>query len=407
MNIAIINVLGKTKSTGKIAYGLHDYLKQCGHKSIVYYGRNDEGDDGRESDVVRISSDFDNFVHAGCARLFGNQGEYSIFATKKLLRLLDVQKPDAVYLLNLHGYYLNFSMLFKYLKERNIKAIYMMLDEYPFLGKCAFAQGCEHYRIGCGNCPKVREYPASLILDRSHRLIRKKRAAYAGLDVVFVGVQYTVDQAKQSYLLKDAHFTVIDEAVDLRKIYYPRETQELRERLGIPAENIIVVTVAPFSDPRKGGKYFLEAARRLASRRDITFVHVGFDGETALCPKNYIAIPYVLDQNELAAYYSLGDLFVCTSLAETVANTCLEALSCGTPILAFNVAGMPDCADAEHGTFVPAEDSIALTETIGRVRKKSAETAASCRAYAESRYDSEDYFKKLEQLLYQTVDGDT
>ena len=404
MNIAIINVLGKTKSTGKIAYGLHTYLKKCRHNSVVYYGRRDAGDDGSEPNVVRIGSDWDNRIHAGFARVLGNQGEYSASATKKLLRLLDKQKPEAVYLLNLHGYYLNFPMLFDYLRKRRLKIVYLMLDEYPFLGKCAFAFDCERYCAGCEHCPQIREYPASLVFDRSRRLLEMKKRAYEGQDIVFVGIRYTVERAKRSYLLRDARFAVLDEAVDLRNTYYPRDINDieaLRAWLGISPESRIALTVAPDSDPRKGGKYYLEAARRLIGRRDIAFVHVGFDGDAAQCPENYIPISYVADQNELAEYYSLADLFVCTSLAETVANTCLEALSCGTPILAFNVTGMPDCADAAHGIFVPAGDSAALAEAIEAAPKKTAESVASCRAYAESRYDSEDYFRKLEALLHQ------
>lgn len=398
MNVAIINVLGKTKSTGKIAYGLHTYLKRHRNRSVIYYGRWDEGDDGSESDVVRISSDLDNHMHAACARVFGNQGEYSASATKRLLRLLDEQDPDAVYLLNLHGYYLNFPMLFDYLGKHRIKTICLMLDEYFFLGKCANALDCVKYRKDCRGCPAVREYPKSLLLDRAHHLLVKKAAAYRKVpNITFVGIPYTVRCAKESFLLRDAHFVEMDEAIDL-KTYFPRNTTSLRRELGIPKENKVILTIAPYSDPRKGGKYFMEAVRRLSDRTDMTFLYLVYDGDPTECPPSVIPIAYVRDQGLLATYYSLADMFVCPSLAETVANTCLEALACGTPVLGFDVCGMPDSADAEHGTFVPAGDVAALTEVIARTERKDAARINSCRAYAESRYDSEDYFKKLEQM---------
>ena len=401
MNVAVINVLAKTKSTGKIAYGLHEHLKKCGHHSILCYGRSDEGVQGEE-DIVRFSSNLDNCVHAVCSRFWGDQGMYSVHSTKRLLKLLDEHYVEAVYLLNLHGYYLNFPMLFEYLGRKQVKTLYLMLDEAPFLAKCCFAFSCEKYQTECGPCPQKQEYPKSLFLDRSNRLFHMKKEAYAKVkDITFVGIPYTVARARDSALLRDAKLAELDEAVDLRGTYYPRETEQLRKKLNIPDGNKVILTVSPFSNPRKGGRFFLEAAEKLRERKDITFVHVGFDGDTSLCPPNEIPISYVSDQNELAEFYSMGDLFVCTSLAETVANTCLEALSCGTPILSFNVSGMPYCADSAHGTFVEAGDVDALAQVIASAGKKSQQTVDSCRKYAESRYDAVAYFERLEGLLHQ------
>lgn len=403
MNVAIINCLAKTKSTGKIAYGLHTYLKASGHNSRIFYGRDDPSAEG-EGDLVRFCGKTEVWFNALVVRLIGGEGLHAKHATRRLLKELDAFAPDAVYLLNLHAYFLNFPMLFAYLGRRGCKTIFLMLDEYAFLGKCCFAYSCRQYQTECSRCPQVREYPKSQFFDRANHIFHAKRQAYSKVkDLTFVGVAYTVAQAKESALLRGARFFELDEAVNLREVYYPRDAAHLREQLGIPAENKVIVTVAPFSDERKGGRFFLEAARQLQARKEITFVHVGFDGDRSLCPSNYIPVSYVSNQNLLAEYYSLGDIFVCTSLAETVANTCLEALSCGTPLLAFAVSGMPYCADSEHGTFVEAGNVDALAEAIDSAQKKTAEMIASCRKYAESRYDSAEYFKGLEKLLWEAT----
>lgn len=399
MNIAIINSMAKTTSTGKIAYGLHKYLKSQGHQSRVFYGRKDPTAEG-DADLIRFCSELEFRINAGLVRLLGAEGCYAKYATKRLLKQLDGFQPDAVYLLNLHAYYLNLPMLFKYLGSHNIKVAYLMLDEAPFLGKCCFSFSCEKYKTECNCCPQKNGYPKSVFFDRAKKLFNMKKVAYAQVeDITFVGIQYTLERAKESALLREAKLVELDEAVDLRGTYYPRCTEQLRERLGIPKENLIVLTVAPFSNPRKGGKFFVKAAEILVERKDITFVHVGFNGDTSICPPNYIPITYVSDQNELAEYYSLADLFVCTSLAETVANTCLEALSCGTPLLSFNVSGMPYAADEEHGTFVNAGCAEELADVIAHTERKTEERIASCRKYAESRYDSVHYFKKLADIL--------
>ena len=399
MNIAIINVLARQKSTGKIAYGLFSYLRQQGHSVTLYYGRRDDEAPTEDRDIIRISSDCDNYGHAALSRVLGEQGMYSRSATRKLLEMLEDRHTEVVYLLNLHGYYLNFPMLFDYLGKKHIKVIYLMLDEAAFLGKCCFAGECKQYQTGCGSCPQVREYPKSLWLDRSRQLFTMKQRAYAKIrDLTFVGIPYTVEIARQSALLRDAKMVELDEAVNLRELYYPRETATLRKQLGISAKSRVILTVSPYSDSRKGGRFFLQAAETLQDQQDLTFVYVGYDGDEKECPPNLIPISYVSDQNRLAEYYSAGDLFVCTSLAETVANTCLEALSCGTPLLGFRVCGIPYSADAQHGTFVEAKNVNELVRIIRDTPRKTAEITASCRAYAESRYDAQIYFEKLEKL---------
>ena len=239
-----------------------------------------------------------------------------------------------------------------------------------------------------------------MIFDRSKDIFYAKKKAYDKVkDLTFVGIEYVVEKAKKSALLKNAKFKIMDEAVDLRNTYYPRDTKKLRERLGISCNSNVVVTVAPFLDERKGCKYYLELAKRMQSNRNIIFVHVGFNGDKKICPQNYIPISYVADQNELAEFYSLGDLFVCTSLAETIPASCLEALSCGTPILGFDVTGMPYCADKKHGTFVNVGDIDAMIDVINKTSTKTEDVIISCRKYAESRYDAVDYRDKIRKLI--------
>lgn len=52
----------------------------------------------------------------------------SKWATKRFLKKLDVLKPDVVHIHNLHGYYVNFPMLFKYLKAHDIPTVITMHD---------------------------------------------------------------------------------------------------------------------------------------------------------------------------------------------------------------------------------------------------------------------------------------
>ncbi|MCR5742989.1 MAG: glycosyltransferase [Lachnospiraceae bacterium] len=399
MQIAIINTLAKHKSIGKISYGLQQYMRSKGHNAYIFYGREYEEKDN-DPYLIRIGNDFDLRMHGGLSRVFGGEGTYSKLATYKMLKTFEELNIEAVCLLNIHGYYLNQPLLFKWLGEHKTRLIYVMLDEYPFLGKCTYSYECNKFMTKCEKCPHYKEYPKSWFIDCSTRMFELKRKMYKLVpQCIFVGIEYTVERAKKSALCKNATFFVADEAVDLRNVYYPRNTEELRKELGIPLDNKIIVTVSPFPNARKGSINFFNAAKLLEHNKNISFVHVGFKADTKICPSNYYPIGYVKDQDLLASYYSLGDLFVQTSTAETIPAACLEALSCGTPVLGFNSSGIPYCADEKHGTFVEKDNVDELARVILNTPKKDDTVISSCRKYAELRYDSIEYYKKLTDLL--------
>lgn len=399
MNIAIINTLAKTDSTGKITYSYQKYLKEQGHNAYIFYGRDDELVKN-ETDIIRIGNNIDLYMHVFKSRITGMQGVYSKKATKVMLEKFEKLHIDAVCMFNLHGYYLNMPLLFEYLGNKKIPCEYVMLDEYPFLGKCAYSFECEKFKTKCEKCPRIHEHPKSLFFDSSTRMFDLKKKVYSMTpQCVFVGVEYTTERAKQSAITANCRFAVADEAIDLRNTFYPRDITRLRRELNIPDDNKIIVTVSVYPNERKGSQYFLETAKRMLHYKDITFVHVGFRADPNECPANYIPISFVKNQDLLAEYYSLGDLFVHTSVAETIPASILEALACGTPILGFNSSGIPYTADKEHGTFVEPKNVDELVWVVEKTPKKTKEKLESCREYAISRYDARDYGRKLLNIL--------
>lgn len=158
------------------------------------------------------------------------------------------------------------------------------------------------------------------------------------------------------------------------------------------------MTVAQLSDPRKGGIYVFQTAKKLVDRKDISFVFVGCDAEIPMQLDNMITIPFVTSQDELAQYYSLGDLFICTSLADTMPNTCIDALGCGTPIAGFAEAGTPYVAPTEFGTYTPTYDIDALVEVIVQAPQKDENRIKACHEYAIGRFSGDVVINKLESL---------
>jgi glycosyltransferase involved in cell wall biosynthesis len=96
---------------------------------------------------------------------------------------------------------------------------------------------------------------------------------------------------------------------------------------------------------------------------------------------------------------------VCTSIADAQPNACLNALGCGTPIIGFNVSGVPYVASEEFGTFVEPFDVDALSEAIKNVKKKTSESIMACYQYALNRYGLEAGERKYRELFDKLIEN--
>ena len=399
MKILIVDVYGAIRSTGKITTLQYRYLKKLGHDvRVCYRGALEPIVDN--PDYVPLSNYFQSGLGRFLARLTGLEGYTHPYATYKLIKYTKAFHPDIVQLNILHGYYINGNQYLEYLKNNNYKVCYTMMDEYAYMGKCPFSLDCNQFLTGCkGNCPQKKDYPQSHFFDRSKFLWERKRKAYSGFkNIVFTGTQWGVQRAKSSALLKGHRIEELDEPIDFESTFYPRNVDKLKEELGIPKGNKVIVTVTRLSAVRKGGIYFFKVAEQLKYRNEISFVYVGCDITPPFVLDNLITIPYVKSQDELAHYYSLGDLFICTSVAETVPDTCIDALGCGTPVAGFAEGGTPYVAPHEFGTFTPTYDVDALAKVIEEMPKKDKNKIKACRDYAVGRYSSEVVISKLESI---------
>lgn len=394
-SVAIINCFDSIGSTGKISTGLNNYLKSIGLHSMICYGFGEGGDKSN----YRIGCRLEKKIHSFLGKLFGLEGFFSFFSTLRLLNHLRKNNVDTIIGVCLHHFFINYDLLFHFMGKNDINFVYLMIDEYPFLGKCCYKNECEHYKCGCGNCPAIKEYPKSFFLDTSSLIYRHKKKLYSKvLKKVFVAPEYVINCSKESPLMNGIKTAVVDEAIDT-EFFHPRNTDNLKKELGIGKEKIVIVCVALYPASRKGGEYFVKLARQMENNDKYVFVHVGVS-ETHIeeFPSNYIRVGFVKDQNQLAEFYSMGDLFIFPSLLDTMPNTCLEALSCGTPLLCFNVSGMPYIATKDVASFVEVRNVEQMIEIVEKVTPKQIETITRCRQYALGRYNNRDYYKKIVEL---------
>ena len=392
--VVVINVM-PNKSTGFIAGNLYNSLESQGYNPIFAYAHGSEKTLEAYPRRYRIGTKLEYRIHKLLALLTGLQGYFSIFATYRFLRYLSKNKIDTVFVLNIHEWFINEKMLYRYIAKKNLALVNIMIDEYPFLGRCAFSNGCNGFMHGCGECPSLKSYPQTWFFDQSARIFKMKQKAYSQITKsAFVAPEPTIIEAKKSPIMEGIRMEIMDESVNL-SVYCPKYMSSLRRELEIPDEKIILLCAAPFSDPRKGCKYFLELAYEFEHDDRFVFVHVGFDVDDVETPSNFIKVGYVYDQNKYAEYLSMADLLIFLSFADTLSNTCIAALGCGTPLLCFNISGMPYLGDSTVLTLVEPKNVDQLKQVVDKTRKKSKEKISICRSYAEKRYDQKKYNEKL------------
>ena len=380
MKILIINVCAQSGSTGRIASILKRGYELMGHKAIVCYGSRKETID--EPNYIKVTKPIESYLSALSYRLLGYQGLFLFRSTKLLISIIKKEKPDIVQLLNIHGYYLDEFKLLNYLSNNNIPTVYSMMDEYAYMGKCVFSYDCIKFMDVCNNCKLKREYPSSLIYDRSSYYFKKKHQTYNMFsNIVFTGVPWVVSRAKQSKLLRDKKIEIVNEPIDLDKYFFPQDVDWLRKELKIPVENIVVLTVAVLSSPRKGGKYFLDLCKRMENKNGYSFVYVGYDTDEYEAPANIIKIPYVSSLERLAQLFSLADVFVSTTLSDTIPNACIDALGCGTPVCGFDISGLSfiGIEDKALVKLVKPFDMNSLVDSVCSFSKKDASLIRKCR----------------------------
>lgn len=375
MNIALVNVVGEEGSTGKIVTKLAAYFASKGHICKIFHGRGARIDNDL---FVKHGCKLDTVFHYGLSRITGKEGYYSTLFTKRILKDIRCFSPQWIITLNLHGHWLNIPLFLTAISQMDAYVTISMPDEFTFTARCEYTNDCNKYMNHCIGCDRYKN---------ATKQYKVKKECYEKLlsKACFTSVEYIVSKARKSSLLEGARFNIINTGIDV-DFYHPVDVNEIKKEFNIAEDKIILLNVAPYSNKRKGVELFLQAAKKLENNDKYVFVNVGFDGDKSIVPGNYIAIPYVRNQEKLREIYSMADCFVCTSLQDALPNACVEAMSCGTPIVAFNVSGMPFLAEYPVLKLVNDVNVDKLVEAVMSIKKKDTALSNESRNQAVEKY---------------------
>lgn len=371
MKIVQINSVYGTGSTGRIVKNIHSYLTQNRHKSYVFYGR---GEEVQEKSVYKFTSSVNIAYHGLITRFFDKHGLASKNDTRKLVELLTDLNPDIIHLHNIHGYYLNYPLLFAYLKDNYSGKIYWtMHDCWAFTGHCAYYTyvDCQKWQTHCDKCPQVNAYPKSLYVDNSFENFElKKKSFNINNRLSLITPSRWLKMELEKSFLSNHQIITINNGID-KSVFKPQKSN-LRSKFNL-SNQFIILGVANYWDDRKGLNFFIELLDLL--QNDEVIVVVGSSKFlNSFSHKKLIHIKQTNDTHELAKIYSASDVFVNPTLEDNYPTTNLEALACNTPIITFDTGGSPEAINDKFSDVVYEHSGVKLYESIKIVKNKIKKT---------------------------------
>lgn len=389
MKILQINSVCGVTGTGRIVAELYEAAVERGHECVIAYGEHKYHNDPGDMRTIEIGNMRDCNLHAAYTRIWDAQGFGSRRATEEFLRKVEEYGPDVVHLHNLHGYYLNIELLFRYLKQKKIKVVWTLHDCWSFTGHCVhfLEAGCDKWKTECGHCPLTRQYPASLFVDRSAQNYRKKKELFTGIeDMTLLVPSHWLESRVRESFLRDYPVRVVYNGIDL-DVYHPT-VGDFREKYHLK-DKFVILGVANVWIERKGMTTFLQLAKDLGEAYKIVMVGLSREQIETL-PENVLGLPRTDTPAELAEIYTAADVFLNPGREETFGLTVAEAMACGTwPIVYEGTA----CAEVvEQGTGQIVTGGLPELEQAIRERREQGlpegiETAA--KIFSKERFGQE------------------
>jgi glycosyltransferase involved in cell wall biosynthesis len=321
----------------------------------------------------------------------------SNYSTKKLINKIIEASPDIIHLHNVHGYYLNVKLLFDFLADYNKPVVWTLHDCWSFTGHCAYFSyvGCDKWKSGCKNCPQKKSYPASILLDNSNKNYTQKKLAFNKLkNLTLVTPSYWLaDTVKQSFL-SDYTAKTIYNGIDL-EIFKPTES-DFKKRFGIEDKKILL-GVANIWEPRKGFDDFISLSKIISDEYVIVMVGLNKDQIKGL-PSNIIGIERTESITELAEIYSSADVYINTSVEETMGLTTVEALATGTPAIVYDKTAVPEIVDEKSGVVISAGDVQGIYDAVCGINIKAEDCVNRAREFEKNDKYGE-YYNLYKEIL--------
>ncbi len=337
LNIALVSYhgcpvarLGEKDTGGMNVYvwNLAKYLGELGHKVDVFTRFHDISD----PIVVTLSNNV-NVIHLNAGPIDSSKFDLPGYVPEFVDNLMNYTESSQVSYDLIHSHYWLSGLVGDFLnKSWNIPHI----STFHTLAKT-----------------KLRARPGE---SESELRFGAERNIMQSCDRILVLTESESNDIRQLYDTPLSKISVIPAGVDI-EMFTPVPQGEARRELGLESGNILLYVGR--IDPIKGLDLLLESVGILSDHMDLNLIIVGgnlqSDEETQklrnkvedLDLTSKVTLVGSVPQDKLPYYYSAADLFVLPSHYESFGFVALESMSCGRPVIASRVGGIPSFVD--HG----------------------------------------------------------
>jgi glycosyltransferase involved in cell wall biosynthesis len=278
----------------------------------------------------------------------------SFFPFSEIIKQIDIIKPDLVHLHWVTGGMMRIEDIAKI----KYPLVWSLHDMWAFTGGCHYDNDCGLYRKNCGTCKMI---PSGKKHDLSRIVFNRKKKTYGQIkNITFVATSHWLAKcAQDSTLLKNREIHILPNPIDT-SLFKPLNKSISRELFKIPKNKKVILYSALHSlkDKRKGAVE-LFAAINMTNLKDTVIVVAGSSQPKEFKRQKYpvFFIPPLKDESSLPMLYNIADLMIAPSLQENLANSILENLACGVPVLAFDIGGNSDLIEHKKNGYLAKNKS--------------------------------------------------
>lgn len=269
-----------------------------------------------------------------------------------------VKDADIIHLHWVQNSFLTLRSL-KKLQSLNKPIIWTLHDMWAFTGGCHYNVDCRKFETSCSECPQLKN---TSIADFSKSTFKEKQLIYSAKNIIVTPSNWLAKEAKISTLLKNNKVSVIPYNINF-DLFKPIEKNIAKENFGIDTSKKVILFVSMnIEDQRKGFEYFKKSIIELENTienwtNDYEILAIGRNSDVKHFNTKIHYTGRLSNIEKISMAYAAADVFVAPSTQDNLPNTVIESLACGTPVVAFNIGGMPDMIDSTINGYIAEFDN--------------------------------------------------